>query len=213
LTLNTFEGFTTATASIALLKDEGNWDCIEYTGTTAAPGCQGQFYYEDDFLYLATLDDTWIRWRLCCEPCEPEEKQFINVFDFSSGSTTVIATASTYEILQMTGTTGYSRGTDLIYTNPAEIAWGGTLSVIKFEIVSTLNANPNNELAMAVFFNNAVWPCSEQSGVAGVGGNLNLVTQCLVEMQAGDTIDIRVKNVSSTQNIDLVNVNIIITEM
>ena len=136
---------------------------------------------------------------------------YINIFDFTSNSTTMFFAAGVFEILNMVSTVGFSQG-DLSDDGNGKITYTGS-SPTRFRLqgIASGSSGPNNEIHFAFFKNGLLWPCSEQSGIAGPGGRATAVPfQCVVELDNTDDIQVYVMNSSGTTAFTLQNINVII---
>lgn len=140
---------------------------------------------------------------------------YINYFDFTSGATTTISNLDEWVKLNTSTTQGFSRN-GLVHTNNRVQNQSSKTKVFKLECIASLSsAGGAQELHLAFYKNgDTIIPCSEQSGLTGTGGKTQAIPiQCLVELEENDFIEVWVKNSTSTNNITLDNVNVIITEI
>jgi len=141
-------------------------------------------------------------------------KQYINYFEFNV-SVTTITTANTWVKLNTTATTSlFSSGGELVHTNN-RVTYTGTIPrVFKIEGIVSVSAGNNDEIGASFFRDGTLYPCSEQSVVASSGGKSGaLPFHCVIELQENEYIEVWVKNSTSTTNITLSNVNVIISEL
>lgn len=136
---------------------------------------------------------------------------YLGYFDFTSGSETEITQADTWVKLNTDTSTNYSNN-GLAHTNN-RVTNTGEKRIFKLEGVASLSAGNNDEVHIAFFKNDELWPCSEQETVMSSGGRMNAIPfQCLIELDNGDYIEVWTKNANATTNIILDNVNVIVTE-
>lgn len=137
---------------------------------------------------------------------------YINYFDFSSLSVTNIASSNTWVKLNTNTTSLFSRN-GLVHTNN-RITNTSLTKVFKIEGIVSLSAGNNNEVHVAFFKNEQLYPCSEQSFVTSSGGKSSAIPfHCVIELQQNDYIEVWVKNASSSNSITLKNINVIISEL
>jgi hypothetical protein len=136
---------------------------------------------------------------------------YIGYFDFSSGSETTITTQDTWVKLSANTSSNYSNN-GLAHTNNRATNTGSK-RIFKLEGVASVSAGNNDEVHIAFFKNDELWPCSEQESVMSSGGRSNSIPfHCLIELETNDYIEVWVKNGNATTNIILDNVNVIVTE-
>jgi len=152
------------------------------------------------------------------------KREFINYFDFSSGVTTTL-TQGVWTPLLMEATIGFENS-NFSFKNTGEIVWGGPLGpngeiplsnlgerIFKVELILSGASGNNNEIHVAFYKNDSLWPCSEQSVVTTSGGKTtSLPTQCLVNVNVGDRLRVYIKNSTASSDFVLSNVNVIVTE-
>jgi hypothetical protein len=138
---------------------------------------------------------------------------FNNYFDFTSGSTTAIASPDTWVKLNTTTTQGFSRN-GLVHSNN-RITWtGATTRIFELSGIVSLQSGNNNDIHVAFFKSGNLHPCSEQSvSTSGIGKSGNIAFQCLIELAQNDFVEVFVKNSTSTTNIVLDTVNVIVKQM
>lgn len=137
---------------------------------------------------------------------------YINYFDFNSGSETNIVSSNTWYKLNTDTTSLFSRN-GLVHTNN-RITNTGSTKVFKIEGIISISAGNNQELHAAFFRNGVLYPCSEQSSITGAGNRVQSIPfHCVIELQTNQYVEVWVKNQTSTTNIILDNVNVIVTEM
>jgi len=142
-------------------------------------------------------------------------KAHINFFDYTSEKVTEIESSDTWYILGMTASVGFNNTTRLTVDDLGEVTHlGTTASVFKIEGVSSLSSENNKEVHLAFFKNGVLVPCSEQSGITTSGGKATSISfHCVTELQPEDYLQVYVKNSTSSADITLQNVNVIITEL
>jgi len=137
---------------------------------------------------------------------------YANYFDFDSASVTNIVTAGVWVKLNTNTTLGFSRN-GLAHSNN-RITRTGDKRVFQMDGIVSIGSGNNQEIHVAFFKNEELFPCSEQSVVTSAGGKRNAVPlQCLIELDTNDFIEVYVKNQSATDNITLGNVNVIIKQL
>jgi hypothetical protein len=176
--------------------------CPEFPVTI--PNQQGELFCSDFIENFETLE------KLADKACNP--LQYLNYADFQSGATTNITTAGQWEKLNTTSQVIFSSGSELVHTNNriTNIVSAGW---IKVHGVLSVTAGNSTEIHVAIFKNGVIWPCSEQSAPTITKGNQDKASaipfQCTVSVDAGDYIEVFVKNQDTTDNIVLTNVNLI----
>lgn len=164
---------------------------------------------EDDEALYINKSGTWV--EIGGPVVEPE---YINIFDFTSGSETAFIMVDDFQILQMSSTEGFSKG-DLSDNGSGLITYSGSSPrVFRVEGIASGSSGANNEIHFAFFKNGSLHPPSEQSGIAPIGGRATSIPfQCVVELDENDTLQVYVKNSSGTTSFTLQNINIIIESM
>lgn len=143
---------------------------------------------------------------------ETVDKAYINYFDFNSNSVTDITTAATWIKLNTVTTQGFFNN-GLIHTNN-RVTNSSNKKIVQLEGIASLSSGNNNEIHVAFFKNNIIVPCSEQSTVTSSGGKKDAIPfQCVVELDTNDYVEVWVKNETSTSNVTLTNINVIIKEL
>lgn len=137
---------------------------------------------------------------------------YANYFDFESDLTTTITTAGEWVKLNTDTTSGFTRN-GLTHTNN-RITYSGPATVFQLLGIASLTSSPNVQINIAFFKNGELWPCSEQDVTTGTGGRANNVTSsCLIELEEGDFVEVYVKNVTSTANVTLDNLNVTVIQL
>lgn len=140
------------------------------------------------------------------------EKSFINYFEFDNSAVTNITQNVWVKLNTVNTTSLFSRG-NLVHSNN-RITRTGEKKVFKVEGIISVSSGNNQEVHAAFFRNGVLYPCSEQSAVLSSGGKSSAIPfHCLIELDENDYIEVWVKNFSSSTNITLSNVNVIVTEM
>jgi hypothetical protein len=139
-------------------------------------------------------------------------KAYVNYFDFTSNSETIINTAANWIKLNTITTQGFSNN-GLIHTNN-RITNNSNKKIVQLEGIVSLSSGNNNEVYVGFFKNNILIPCSEQSAITSSGGKKEAIPfQCLAELDTNDYVEVWVKNETSTTNVTLKNLNVIIKEL
>lgn len=140
-------------------------------------------------------------------------KGYTNYFDFSSGSITTITASNTFYLLNCNTTSIFSNN-GLSASNNRVTNIDNSTKVVKMEGIISLSSGNNNVLHAAFFKNGTLLPCSEQSSVASPSGRMgNIPFHCLVSLDLNDYVEVYVKNVTTSGNITIENINVIITEI
>jgi len=144
---------------------------------------------------------------------EQFDTAYNNYFDFSSNSVTTIAQSNTWYKLNATTTQGFSRD-GLVHSNN-RITWTGSATrVFKVSGIVSVESGNNNQIHVAFFKNEELWPCSEQEvTTSGSGRASNIAFHCLVELATNGFVEVWVKNASGTTGITLDNVNVIVEQL
>lgn len=138
---------------------------------------------------------------------------FINFFDFSSLSTTIISQQNQWVKLNCVPTEGFSRN-GLVLSDSTKVTYTSEITkLFRLQAIGSFSSGNNNELHMAFFKNGQLYPCSEESVVTSSGGKSSaLPIQCIAELNQNDFVEIYVKNSTNATNINLKNINVIISE-
>jgi hypothetical protein len=137
---------------------------------------------------------------------------YANYFDFSSNSVTDIDDADVWYKLNTDTVFGFSRN-GLVHANNRLTYTGDSEKIFQAEGIISLSSGNNNSIRAAFFKNGDLWPCSEQDVVTDAGGRLTAVPfHCLINLSNGDYIEVWVKNVNTTNDITIDNINVILTE-
>lgn len=145
--------------------------------------------------------------------CDQFDTAYINYFDFSSMSVTTVAQTNTWYKLNTTTTEGFSRD-GLVHSNN-RVTWTGSgPAIFRLSGIISVESGNTNQIHVAFFKNEQLWPCSEQIvTTSGVGKANNIAFHCLVELTTNNFIEVFVKNATATTAITLDNVNIIIEQL
>jgi hypothetical protein len=143
---------------------------------------------------------------------------FVNYFDFSNDLTTGPfadpISGPNWIKLNTTTTSSYSRG-NLTHTNNRVTNTGTISMVIKMEgIISVAPTLDYSEIGAAFFQNDTLVPCSAQTVLCGIIGEISaLPFHCVTQLDPGDYVEVWVQNVSNETAITLDNVNVIVTQL
>lgn len=146
------------------------------------------------------------------------QPRYSEYFDVTSGSITTFAVVDTWTKLETITVQGLSNN-GLVHTNN-RIENTGAPGI--FKATAFLSASigvPNQRIHMAYFLDEGlgfgIVPSSEQIGLrmVGVGDDLGISIQCLVELQTGSYLEIWIKNVSNTNSVTCGRLNNILTEL
>lgn len=140
-------------------------------------------------------------------------KSYISAYDFTSGATTTTVAQNTYAPLIWTPIVGM-KTSDWTITGTTAIYSGTITKIFKidFSIIST--SGNNNEIRAAIFHNNTEEPETEGAMTIGaVGRYEQLIGFGLIEVEAGDIIDIRVKNRTATGDVIISRVHLLIDQL
>jgi hypothetical protein len=86
--------------------------------------------------------------------------------------------------------------------------------VFKVSGIVSVESGNNNQIHVAFFKNEELWPCSEQEvTTSGSGRASNIAFHCLVEIATNGFVEVWVKNASGTTGITLDNVNVIVEQL
>lgn len=200
--LNYFEGILTgdrttlivSKGEITVKSDEIGFDGIKY-----------DVDYSSNYDPRSLVDKEYV---------DNQKPQFINYFEFTGNPVTTIVSPVTWYKLNTNSTTSlFSRG-DLVHTNNRVTYTGTTSKVFQIEGIVSVTAGNNQQVHVAFFKNNSLYPCSEQSTVTASGGKSTAVPfHCVIELQTNDYIEVFVKNETAATNITLSNVNVIVKEL
>jgi hypothetical protein len=139
------------------------------------------------------------------------QKAYLNYFDFSSNSVTTF-TDNNFKKLVTDTTEGFSYD-GLEHTNNRITNTGGT-RVFQFSGIISVSGNNNDSIHMAFFKSGVLVPCSEQEATLDGNPRPNAIPiQCLIELSAGEYVEVWTKNANSTNSITLQNINVICDQM
>jgi len=173
---------------------------------------------EAEFLSLATYNLT--TWNPSTEKYDVSlesikkvgSPDYVNMFDFSSGSITTISIADTWYLLNADTVSVYSKG--FTHSTNRLTKVGDSWGPIKLEGCISVSSGNNNEVDVAFYKNGTIIPCSRQSVVTSSGGKSSAIPfHCMTDMFNEDYIEVWIKNVSGTTDITLENINVILTEL
>jgi hypothetical protein len=136
---------------------------------------------------------------------------YLNYFDFSSDSETNITTQDVYVKLNTDTTMGFSRN-GLTHANNRVTNTGAT-RIFYVSAIGSFQSASGSEIGMAVFKNGSIVSCSEQFSIippAGATKSAAIPSQCLVQLEENDYLEIFVKNSTSTANITTDTINVIL---
>ena len=160
---------------------------------------------QDDYILTSDADGV-ASWQ--------SKPHYINYFEFAGSPVTTVVSSGTWYKLNTTGTTSlFSRG-ELVHTNNKVTYTGTTAKVFEIEGIIAISSGNNQEIHASFFKNNSLYPCSEQSTITSSGGKSTAFPfHCVVELQTNEYVEVFVKNQTSTDNITLNNVNVIVKEL
>jgi len=138
---------------------------------------------------------------------------YINTYDTTSSSVTTIASSGTFYKLNLSATTTSSKGFTST-TGGTITKVGNAYGPIKIELITSLSSGNNNELMVAIYKNGSIISESESDIVTSSGGKASTApVQCLTTLNDGDTIEVYLKNQTSSTNVELRHFNLILTEI
>lgn len=145
---------------------------------------------------------------------EEINKSYVNYWEFSGSAVTNIAVDHTWYKLNTSGTTSPFVNGEFNHSNNKVTYTGTTPSICQIEGIISISSGNNNEIHVAFFKNDSLYPCSEQSSVTNGTGKSNAIPfHCVLEFNTNDYVEVYIKNESSATNITLDNVNVIIKEL
>jgi hypothetical protein len=97
------------------------------------------------------------------------------------------------------------------FTTP--IIWTGETKNIKIEVNAAFDSGNNQKLGFSIFKNGNIITYSKVLSTTNSSGGVNISNSIIVELNTNDQIDFRVKNVNNTDNISLVSISVILTEL
>jgi len=141
-------------------------------------------------------------------------KQYVNYWEFSGAAQTNIISSATWYKLNTSGTTSPFLNGDFVHTNNKVTYTGSTSIICQIEGIISVSSGNNDEIHAAFFKNGSLFPCSEQETVTSSGGKSSaLPFHCVAQFNTNDYVEVYVKNETSTTNIDLTHVNVIVKEL
>ena len=199
--LNSIDGITNDNTTL-LVERNAITTGSQFTGFT---GIEYNDDYSTNFVDRSLVDKEYV---------DNQKPQFINYFEFTGNPITIVDGVNTWYKLNTNSTTSlFSRG-DLVHTNNRVTYTGDTSRVFQIEGIININGGNNQEIGASFFRNGSLYPCSQQTTVLSSGGkSTSLPFHCLIKLEESDYIEVFVKNITSTTDITLNNVNVIIREM
>lgn len=138
---------------------------------------------------------------------------YINIYDYTSLSTTTISVTNTFYKLNCSVSSPSSKGFTFL-SNGRITKSGNGYGWFKLEGNISCTGGNNQELMFSFFKNGVRLNDSEGDVITSSGGKGNTAPiQCLTQLNDGDYIEVYVKNSTSTTNVDLKHMNVIITEI
>lgn len=137
---------------------------------------------------------------------------YANYFDCDSDETTSVVAAETWYKLNTDTELGFTRN-GLSHSNN-RITNTASKAVFRCLGIVSLVSTSAQEIHVAFFKNGELVPCTEQDMTTGAGTKVNNVTfGGYIELNQGDYVEVWVKNESSTADITLDNVNVMIEQL
>jgi len=155
------------------------------------------------------------------EPCQSgpscgggttEVKPYANMWDYTSGQITTMTASNTYYKLNSNMTSPFSVG--FSFSNESLIYTSATPSVIELTGIASLKCGNNQDIEVAYFINGSLYPCSQQQSSTNFGNRpIAIPFQCVANLSQNDIVEVYVRNNTSTANIELYHVNIILKQI
>lgn len=165
-----------------------------------------------DFFGNECYDDNCYSSGTISYVCCPEVvKNYANMWDYTSGEITTMTASGTYYKLNSNMTSPFSVG--FTFSNESLIYTSATPSVIELTGIASLVCGNNNDIEVAFFINGNLYPCSQQEGVASNNKPSVIPFHCLANLSQNDIVEVYVRNNTSTTDIELYHVNIILKEI
>lgn len=144
------------------------------------------------------------------------DKGYLNYFDISSGATTVIPSVNTWVKVNSTTTQGISKNGLSHSNNRITKVSEGELPYHVTGII-VVRAGAGDELEVAIFKNEELFPCSVvamRTHTPGAGDRVNPVPfQCFINLDEDDFIEVYIRNVTDDTNVTLETLNMACKEI
>jgi hypothetical protein len=144
------------------------------------------------------------------------DKGYLNIADFQSNDETNFSLADEWVRLMFTPIEVVklfygidweidNLGFPVIYNDTT-----GKMLTVKFECIASITGTNNNEIHFALFLNDNIWPCSEQTtSIRANNRGFTIPFHCTVPLLPGSYVQIFAKNRLSTNKINISNINLI----
>ena len=138
---------------------------------------------------------------------------FISIYDFSSSTVTTISVVDTFYKLAMVSNLKASKGF-ISESNGKITKVGNGYNYFKIEANISLQSTNNQDIMVSFFKNGSrVFEAECDTTTSSGGKGSTIPIQCLLELNDGDYIEVFVKNGTSTSNVTLNHINIMISEL
>lgn len=143
--------------------------------------------------------------------CSERVKNYANMWDYTSGEITTMTASGTYYKLNSNMTSPFSVG--FTFSNESLVYTSATPSVIELTGIASLVCGNNIDIEAAFFINGNLYPCSQQETSTRNNKPSVIPFHCVANLSQNDTVEVYVRNLTSTTNIELYHVNIILKEI
>lgn len=143
--------------------------------------------------------------------CSTPTKNYANAWDYTSGEITTMTASNTYYKLNSNMTSPFSVG--FTFSNESLIYTSATPSVIELTGIASLKCGNNNDIEVAYFINGNLYPCSQQETTATNNKPVVIPFHCVANLNQNDIVEVYVRNITSTTDIELYHINIILKEI
>jgi len=140
-----------------------------------------------------------------------ELKPYINAFDYQSGLITTMTASNTYYKLNTQMSSPHSYG--FTFSNESFVYNLTTPKLIELTGIASLKCGFTNDIEVAFFINNQLYPCSQQQSSTSFNKPETIPFHCLAQLSQGDKIEVFVKNNTSTTDIELYHLNVILKQI
>jgi hypothetical protein len=172
----------------------------------------------NSFLKLSTFDlSTWNQSNQDYDVTLQSIKKigscdFVDMFDVSTRFVTTVLTIDEFYLLNTTTTSTLSKG--FTHTNNKITKLGESYGPIKIEGNLSISSGDNNDIYVSIFKNGSIVSSSEQVlSTNNVGDTGSCSFSCLINLLDTDFIQVYVRNSTSTSNITLNRLSVILTEL
>jgi hypothetical protein len=149
-------------------------------------------------------------WMEDCAESVERLDSMLNFFDFESESPTT-ANQNVWTPLVMQATEGLQRNGISVNGQGLVTYNGSAEKYFQFAVIASVIGTAQRKYHIAMYKNDAIWPCSEFAVSVGVQATeVAIPSQCVVPLEDGDTMQVHIKCSNGSLNVTLDTVNVII---